>query len=184
MKNSLFLRPAVITAAVLLIPLIAMQFTSGVVWTLSDFVVMGILLFSTGTAYEFFARQTGQLAYRGGAALAVGTCLLLTWMNLAVGIIGSENNDVNMLYFVVPMIVFLGAVISKLKALPLARTMYTAATTLALIPVIALIINRPNFSTPEDYFGVLGIFILNAFFATLLVASGLLFKQASETPAS
>lgn len=184
MKTSLFFRPAIFTATILLIPLIAMQFTSEVQWTLSDFIIMGLLLFGAGTAYEFLARQTGKLAYRGGAALAVGACLLLTWMNMAVGIIGNEKSDINMLYFLIPMIVFLGAIKSRLNALLLARTMYAAAAALALIPIIALIINRPTFSTPEDYFGLLGLFILHTFFVTLFVGSGLLFKQASQSPAN
>ena len=41
----------------LLIPLVAMQFTSEVNWTLSDFVVGGMLLFGTGIICELVIRK-------------------------------------------------------------------------------------------------------------------------------
>ncbi len=39
---------ALVTGALLLIPLIAMQFSEDVVWTLSDFILAGFMLFGTG----------------------------------------------------------------------------------------------------------------------------------------
>ncbi|MBT8281696.1 MAG: hypothetical protein KJO16_08970, partial [Muriicola sp.] len=44
-------------ASVLLIPLIAMQFTSEVNWTAGDFLVAGILLLSTAFLLEFSWRK-------------------------------------------------------------------------------------------------------------------------------
>lgn len=48
MQNRIFIWIALATGLILSIPLIAMQFTSGVNWTLADFVVMGTLLMATG----------------------------------------------------------------------------------------------------------------------------------------
>lgn len=179
MKLKNILRPALITIAILFIPLIAMQFTNEVNWTFFDFIAMGTLLFGAGITYEFFASRSGSLAFKGAAALAVGTCLILTWINLAVGIIGSENNPVNLLYFAIPMILFIGAIWSRFDTKALARTVFTAAFALALIPIIALVINRPSIETQEELFGVLSVLMLNGFFVVLLVGAGLLFKNAS-----
>ena len=75
-----------------MVPLIAMQFTDEVVWTLGDFVVAAVLLMGTGVSYEFLARKAGSVAYRSAVGLALAAALFLVWMNLAVGIIGSEDN--------------------------------------------------------------------------------------------
>lgn len=177
-------RPILFTVGILLIPLIAMQFTNEVQWTLFDFTAMGSLLFGTALAFEFFMSRTSSSTYRIAAALAIGTCLLLTWMNLAVGIIGSENNPVNLLYFIVPMILFIGAIMARFEAQALARTVFVTAGALALIPVSALIINQPSIATEEALFGVLSVLLLNTFFVVLLVGAGLLFKQAAKTQAA
>lgn len=94
----------------LLLPLIAMQFTTEVNWTSSDFVVAGILLGGTALLIELGCRFSANLAGRAGWALLVLTCLLLIWINLAVGIIGSEDNPANLLYLVVLASFALGAV--------------------------------------------------------------------------
>lgn len=73
----------------LLIPLVAMQFTNEVNWTLSDFGIAGILLFGTGLLAELALRvfpwKTYRLAVCGGLLLL----LCLVWLELAVGIFGS-----------------------------------------------------------------------------------------------
>ena len=48
------------TGLLLLIPLIAMQFTDQVNWSLSDFAVMGVLLISTGLICEFVLRKVNK----------------------------------------------------------------------------------------------------------------------------
>ena len=48
----------------LLIPLIAMQFTNEVNWALSDFVVMGGLLLGTGLLCELVMRKVKKFEYR------------------------------------------------------------------------------------------------------------------------
>lgn len=77
------------TAAILLMPLIAMQFTSEVVWTLSDFILMGALLMGAGTLFVLTARlvRTRQQRMILGAGLALLTAFI--WVELAVGIVGS-----------------------------------------------------------------------------------------------
>lgn len=76
------------TALILMAPLVAMQFSDEVVWTLSDFIVVGALLLGTGLAYELITRKVGK-AHRVAVGLALAAALLLVWAELAVGIFGT-----------------------------------------------------------------------------------------------
>ena len=59
-------------ALVLSLPLVAMQFTDEVVWTLWDFIVVGVLLTAIGVAIELALKKAGNLAIAIGiAALGV-----------------------------------------------------------------------------------------------------------------
>jgi hypothetical protein len=73
----------------LLIPLIAMQFTNDVDWKLFDFVLMGILLLGTGLLCEFVIRKVKSIGYRLAICGAILVALLLIWAELAVGIFGT-----------------------------------------------------------------------------------------------
>lgn len=75
--------------SLLLIPLIAMQFTDEVDWTPLDFVVMGILLTGTGLICELVLRKVKQTKYRVIICLGVLLVFLLIWAELAVGIFDS-----------------------------------------------------------------------------------------------
>ncbi len=69
-----------------MIPLVAMQFTSEVNWSLSDFVVIGVLLLGTGFTYELVARKMKTTTHRVILGLLLLVALLLIWVDLAVGI--------------------------------------------------------------------------------------------------
>lgn len=166
---------AMVTASILMVPLVAMFFTREVNWTLFDFVVAGVLLSGTGLAYVFISRLSNSTAYRTAVAIAVVSGLLLIWINLAVGIIGSENNPANQLYGAVLFTGFIGAVIARFKPQGMARTMYATALIQMLIPFIAMLVWRPALDNPP---GIIGVFMLNTFFAALFLVSGLLFKRA------
>src|SRR3982751_4077064 len=47
---------AAVVALILLLPLLAMQFTDEVRWGVADFVIAGALLFGAGLTYELIAR--------------------------------------------------------------------------------------------------------------------------------
>ncbi|PWV51914.1 hypothetical protein [Chitinophaga sp. S165] len=76
-------------ALVLLIPLIAMQFTNEVKWTLSDFVIAGILLLGTGLMIELVLRKVKQTRHRILLCGAIILALMVVWVELAVGIFGT-----------------------------------------------------------------------------------------------
>ena len=88
MQNKNIIRIVLATAFILLLPLLAMQITDEVVWTLGDFAVAGALLVGTGLIYELVARKIDNIAYRAAIGVALLAALLLVWVELAVGIIG------------------------------------------------------------------------------------------------
>lgn len=73
----------------LLIPFIAMRFTSEVNWTFVDFVVMGVLLVGTGLICELVLRTVKKFEYRVVICGAILVLLFLVWAELAVGIFGT-----------------------------------------------------------------------------------------------
>ena len=85
-QNKIFGWIALVTGLILLIPLIAMQFKDDVVWTLSDFIVMGTLLFGSGSLFVLVARKVNK-KYRTAVGIAFFVALLLMWVHLAVGIV-------------------------------------------------------------------------------------------------
>jgi hypothetical protein len=78
-----------IAVAILLIPLIAMNFTNDVNWKIFDFIVAGVLLVGTGLTLEFILRKIKTLRYRILFGIALFLVLFLIWAELAVGIFGT-----------------------------------------------------------------------------------------------
>jgi hypothetical protein len=165
---------ALATALLLSIPLLAMQFTREVIWTLPDFVVAGVLLFGTGLTYILVASRGRNTAYKVAAGVAVAAALLLVWGNLAVGFIGSEDNSANLLYGAVLAVGFSGATVARFRPLGMMRAMVAASITQFAVPFVALLIWRPEFNL-----GVVWVAVLNMAFAGLWVAAALLFRRAA-----
>ncbi len=95
MQNKIFLYIAFGTTFILLIPFLAMQLNwqfpdpgsstnNRVNWTISDFVVMGTLLFVTGSTFVLAARKFPKHQLIIG--LIIGFLFLWLWAELAVGI--------------------------------------------------------------------------------------------------
>jgi hypothetical protein len=76
-------------ALILSLPLIAMMFTNEVDWKLPDFVIMGILLFSTGLGIELVLRKITGAIQRVVLCGIILFVLFLIWAELAVGIFGT-----------------------------------------------------------------------------------------------
>lgn len=90
MKNKRVLYILLIVVILLLIPLIAMQFTNEVNWSLLDFIVAGVLLFGTGLIFDLVIKKIKNTTYRIAISVAVLIILLLVWAELAVGIFGTQ----------------------------------------------------------------------------------------------
>ena len=83
------LRLGVATGLVLLIPLVAMQFTKELNWGVEDFVIMGVLLFAMGLIYELAVRRIQVSTRRIIAGVVLALIFILIWAELAVGIFGT-----------------------------------------------------------------------------------------------
>jgi hypothetical protein len=72
-----------------LIPLIAMQFTDEVHWTLFHFLVAAVLLLVTGLIIDIITRKITNPGYWIILSVLMVVLLLLIWAELAVGIFGT-----------------------------------------------------------------------------------------------
>lgn len=90
MENKRLMGIFIAVAVLLCIPLVAMQFTNEVVWTVSDFIIAGILLLGTGIVIEVIARNVKEKRARIGMVLGTLVVLFLVWAELAVGVFGTS----------------------------------------------------------------------------------------------
>lgn len=167
------IRVVLVVACMLLVPLVAMQFSNEVRWSPFDFVVAFVLLAGTGLTYQWVARKTATLAHRAAVGVALGTALLLVWVNLAVGVIGDEGNPANAMYLGVLAVGIVGAAVTRLRPRGMVRTMFATALAQALVAVIALALGLGGPST-----SALEIVGGNGMFVALFIASALLFRHA------
>lgn len=164
--------PAFGPLLLLLVPLIAMQFTSEVNWSVSDFIVAGVLLLGCGLLLERAWSRTGNFAHRLAYGLAIFTGLLLIWVNLAVGLIGSEDNSVNLLYGLVLLTEVFGSLVVRFRPQGMFRVLLLTAAVQTSIPVIALLAGWMRHAYLPFELGA------NALFVLLFVVSAQLFNRS------
>lgn len=164
----------------LLLPWVAMQLTDEVVWDAADFALFGVLLVGAGTTYELAARMRGDAAYRSAVGVALAAAFLLVWVNGAVGVIGNEGDDANLMYGGVLAIGIIGAIVARFQPYSMARTMFATALAQALVAVIALIAGWGSMAPiwPWD------LLTLTGFFTALWLISAWLFLKAARGKAS
>ena len=156
-------------AGLLMIPAIAMQLgAEGVHWTAFDFVVMGTLLGSCCAAYELATRMSGNTLYRLGFAVAIALGFLLVWINLAVGIIGDEDNLANAVFAGVLLVGAIGALLGQLRAAGMARAMVATGIAQLLAGGYALVLGSMEGG------------MLSAAFAVMWFTSAALFLKAAR----
>jgi len=91
MRDSVFVWIALATGLLMLIPLIAMQFTNEVNWDRADFIVMGLLLFGTGSIFVLVSRKIPR-KYWGAIGVLFAAAFFYIWIELAVGIFTNLGN--------------------------------------------------------------------------------------------
>ena len=156
-------------AFLLLLPAVAMLFTEEMNWTAADFIVWGVMLLVACVSYEIAARIARSNAYMAAAGIAVAGAFLMTWVNLAVGIIGNENNPANEMFFWVIAVAIIGALLVLFRARGMVWVM--SATALAQLAVCLY-----------AWFAGLGwIFVFTGVMCALWLASARLFHHAAKT---
>ena len=83
------LKPPFALLSLLALPLVAMQFTTEVRWSVGDFVVMGLLLLGMGLSIELVLKKIKSTSKRWFYLGAVLLIFVLIWAELAVGIFNS-----------------------------------------------------------------------------------------------
>ena len=149
--------------------------TDEVAWTLSDFALAGALLGGTGLMYHLAARKAGSIAYRAAVGVALAAALLLVWINLAVGIIGTEGDRANLMYVGVLAVGIAGALVARFRPGGMARALGATALAQASVAAVALILGLgAPYSPPAEILGVNGIFV------ALFCGSARLFRRAAR----
>ena len=128
-----------VIGVILAIPLVAMRYTDEVAWTRVDFIAAGAMLGAAALAYELATMNKASLAYRAAIALAVGTALMLLWVNGAVGVLGDEANAANLIFLGVIAVGVIGAVVAGLRSPRMAYAMIATAFAQIVAAMIALI---------------------------------------------
>lgn len=182
MKNGLlhnsFVRAALLTALFMLLPLAGALFVDGFNWGVFDFVIVGAIVFAGGLAFDLITRRTGNLAYRLGVGLAIATAAFLFVSNAAVGVIGSENNELNLMYPLLILLVVVGAVAVRFRAAGMERVMWLAVAAQALTVVVAFALGQ--IQNPTGGETTLAMLMVNVFFAAGWVLAALLFRWAGD----
>ena len=163
-------------ALVLLIPLVAMQFTDEVVWGPGDFVIAAVLLIGAGLAFEMVAGKGSATAYRLAVGVAVIAGLALVWTNLAVGLIGSGSDPANLMYAGVLAVGVIGAIVARFQPRGVSLALSATALAHALAAVVAVVIYFARHAELESVFVIVS---LNAFFIALWIVSAFLFRHAA-----
>lgn len=89
MQNKRLIFILLIIVSLLVIPVLAMQFTDEVNWTAADFLIAGSLLLGTGLISEIIMRKIKHNGYKAVLIVVVLIALILIWIELAVGIFGT-----------------------------------------------------------------------------------------------
>jgi len=140
-------------------------------WDVVDFTVFGAMLLGVGVIYKLVTRAADNSAYRFAVGVALAAAFLLIWVNGAVGIIGDESNDANLMYFGVLAVGIIGAIIARFQPHGMARALYATAIAQVAVAVIALIAELGSTAPiwPKD------ILVLTGFFVVLWSFSAWLF---------
>ena len=162
-------------ACILLLPMLAMLLTDSVAWGPVDFVLAFAMLVGTGLLVDA-ARKASSTPYRVAVGLAVAAALLLVWMTLALGVIGTDGDPADLMYGGVLAVGLAGAVIARFRPEGMARALLATALAQALVAVIALIAGKHEAPISSVY-EILG---LNGMFVALFLASAGFFRLAAS----
>lgn len=168
-----FAKVAAITLLTLFIPFSALFITDEMAWSLYDFILAGVMLFGSGSIFVLISRKSESVLFKSALGLMLASALFLLAANIAVGIIGSEDNTINLFYFLVVVLLVVGSFIARFKPRGMAITLFTTA--LAQAAMIPVALNSGIQNSPES--SVTEIIMINGLFITLFMISGALFWQ-------
>lgn len=90
MKKQDIIRSVLAAELVLLVPLFAMIFSvDGWDWKPFDFIIIAILLAGVGVGAQLIINGVKKNSHQVAIGIVLATIMILTWMELAVGIFGT-----------------------------------------------------------------------------------------------
>lgn len=125
-----------LAATLLLVPLVAMQFSDAWQWDGFDFAVAAALLGSAGLALEWVMRNSVDRAYRCGMVLAIAGSFLLLWLNAAVGLIGADRDPANQVVPLVPLLGLTVALLGRWRVPAMVQALLTMSLAQALLAAL------------------------------------------------
>ena len=154
--------------ALWLLPLIAKLFTAEVNWSVFDHLLWAVLLAVPAGLYELATRMSRNRAYRAGFALAVATGFFICWSNLAVGIVGNEDNAINLIFYGVLALGVIGALVARFEAAGMARVLTIVAVAQGATAILALVEDGGR------------VFLILSLFVAMWLTSAELFRKAAR----
>ena len=157
------------TAALVLLPLALLKAIDRDAWAYEDLPFAFVMIAAVGIAAEVALRLSARWTRPAGVLLAVATALLLILGNLAVGFAGSEEEPINLLFFIAPAVALLGSLLARFRAVGMSAALVAAAVTQVVAGLAALVAG--HFTGP-----------LTIAFTGLWLVSALLFQRAARDP--
>lgn len=164
-------------AMLFLLPVIAQQTWNEMDWGAEDFITWGMMLLVALGLFELTMRSSHNWSYRFGAAIAIGAAFLLVWVNLAVGIIGGEDNAANLMYGGVLAVGAVGAVLARFKPRGMVRAMTAMAVVTVLAGAVGLLTGSGEGTEPYWFRAIVGSTL---FWGTAWLVSAALFQNAAR----
>jgi|ERR1044072_1002524 2-methylcitrate dehydratase PrpD len=125
------------------------------------------------------AGEPGRIFYRIGAGVALAAGFLEIWINLAVGIVGREDNPVNQGFYLIVATAAACAFVARLRPDGMARAMLAVAAMQALLAVA--VATAPSTARDEPM-GAAGVLALSAAFCALWLLAAALFQRSARAP--
>ena len=159
----------------LLIPFIAMRLTSEVNWTLGDFIFAGLMLAALCGTVELAVRRSSKAIYRWAIGLAALGAFAVIWVNLAVGIVASEDNDYNSVFMAIILLTVIASALVRLRARAMARILPVTAVALLVALGIGQFLGSDELHDTRlaEWTGV-------TLFAGMFAVSAMLFRDAAS----
>ncbi|HEV2815990.1 MAG TPA: hypothetical protein VGW40_02015 [Allosphingosinicella sp.] len=121
--------------------------------------------------------KAGRNFHRIGAAVALAAAVLEIWINLAVGIVGREDNPVNQGFYLVVATAAACAFTARLRAGAMGRAMLAVAAVQALL---ALAVATAPSTARDEPMGAAGVLALSGGFVALWLLSAALFHRSAR----
>jgi hypothetical protein len=169
---------AALSLALILIPVFVLR-SEGSPADLMALAVDGAIIVG---AIVYMATNRHDKAYRWAVGLALAATFILFWMIGAVALLGPElgRNTADLIYFGLPAVGVLGAIIARFQPRGMARAMFATAGAVMVLPVVVVAGLTPLSPNQAGELFPYGLLLFHAPFAALFIGSGWLFRKSAR----